>query len=240
MSWVLRHSEAKLGARLVLLVLADHASDDGTGAWPSVGTIAREARMSESQTRDCLRRLEGDGAIKANGKSSRGTVIYDVLMVGGPESGGGRSSAPNRPSTTTTDLDLDLDGGVQGGVTAAAANLPKRVDYTTVSEDDGNLALGVLAAWNRLAGQSLRSKEWLAMIVKRVREYPELGLIEHEHIIESSLANPWWSRAPTPSVIYGNGAQFERCLADASHSAVDDLQTTFELVLAAINERRAT
>lgn len=93
MSWVLRNSEERLGRRLVLLVLADHASEDGTGAWPSVATIAREARMSESQSRECLRRLEDSGAIRKTGeKSSSGTYIYDVLMEGAPESGGGTES----------------------------------------------------------------------------------------------------------------------------------------------------
>ena len=74
-----------------------------------------------------------------------------------------------------------------------------------------------------------------------MREYPELGLVEHEHLIEVSLARPWWSGAPSPSANPGNGrAQFERQLVEASTSARNDLQTTFELVLAAINERRAT
>lgn len=80
MSWVLKHSEATLGARLVLLVLADHAKDDGTAAWPAVATVAHEARVSPQAARAALRRLEAAGMIEATGKSKKGTTVYRVLM----------------------------------------------------------------------------------------------------------------------------------------------------------------
>jgi hypothetical protein len=79
-SWVFKHSEATLGDRLVLLVLADHAKADGTGAWPSVATIAEQARMTERNARYCLRRLEQAGAIRRSGISYGKTFVYDVLM----------------------------------------------------------------------------------------------------------------------------------------------------------------
>lgn len=86
MSWVFKHSDAKLGARLVLLVLADHAKDDGTMAWPSVKTIAHEARMSPRGVHQALRRLEADGMIEATGQSRKGTSIYSVVMAGSAHS----------------------------------------------------------------------------------------------------------------------------------------------------------
>lgn len=76
MSWVLRESEAHLGDRLVLLVLADHAREDGTSAWPSIETIAHQSRLSERQARRCLRNLEEAGEIVETGKSRKGTHIY--------------------------------------------------------------------------------------------------------------------------------------------------------------------
>ena len=82
-SWVLRHSDARLGARCVLIVLADHAAGDGSGAWPSLETIAREARMSKRQAQRCLRSLERGGAIVAAGRSKTGTTVYQVVMKGG-------------------------------------------------------------------------------------------------------------------------------------------------------------
>lgn len=84
-SWVLRHSPATLGDRLVLLVLADKADEDGTNAWPSVATIASESRLSERQAQRCLRNLESAGAIvrhgrHRNGNQRHGTYVYDVVM----------------------------------------------------------------------------------------------------------------------------------------------------------------
>ena len=80
MSWVLKNSEARLGQRLVLLVLADHAKEDGSSSWPSIATIASEARLSESQVKRCLRELLGSKSIVKTGISKHGTHIYEVAM----------------------------------------------------------------------------------------------------------------------------------------------------------------
>lgn len=85
-SWVLRNSPARLGSRCVLIVLADHAQGDGTGAWPSVETIAKEARLSETQTHACLKQLLEAGMIEKTGVSASGTNVYTVIMEGGAES----------------------------------------------------------------------------------------------------------------------------------------------------------
>ena len=45
--WALRESSvAAKGDLLALIVIADHAHDDGRGAFPSIDTIARLARLS--------------------------------------------------------------------------------------------------------------------------------------------------------------------------------------------------
>jgi len=87
MSWVFKHSEETLGRRLVLLVLADHAKEDGTEAWPSVQTIVEQARISERQVQYALRRLEEAGAITKTGRhrgqnQRYGTNVYSVNMKG--------------------------------------------------------------------------------------------------------------------------------------------------------------
>ncbi len=84
MSWVLKHSEETLGRRLVLLVLADHAKEDGTCSWPSVATIAKEARLSERQAQYALRGLEQaePPAIVKTGVTKTGTRVYSVNMKG--------------------------------------------------------------------------------------------------------------------------------------------------------------
>lgn len=82
LSWVLKHSEETLGRRLVLIVLADHAKEDGSGSWPSVETIAREARLSERQVQYALRGLESSLSITCTGQTKKGTRVYAVNMKG--------------------------------------------------------------------------------------------------------------------------------------------------------------
>lgn len=105
-TWVLEHSEAKLGQRLVLLALADHACDDGTDAYPSVSTIARKARMSERAVQTSLKALSGSGQVVCMGVSQKGTKNYTII---GPFNEGGEESAP--PKLTTQGAKLTTSGG---------------------------------------------------------------------------------------------------------------------------------
>jgi hypothetical protein len=107
MSWVFEHSEAKLGARLVLLVLADHAKKDGTASWPALDTIARETRMSKRAVQDALKKLEAEGHIEQTGVSRAGTRIFSVLMrvadsaMAVDDGQGGSSRHPEGAETAT-------------------------------------------------------------------------------------------------------------------------------------------
>jgi hypothetical protein len=66
-AWVLEYSDARLGARLVLLALANHAHDDGSNSFPSQARIAAEARLTDRQVRRCLKELMRLGAITRSG-----------------------------------------------------------------------------------------------------------------------------------------------------------------------------
>ena len=89
-SWVLSHSKAKLGARLVLLSIANHARDDGTGAWPSIATIAREAHLSDRQAQYCIKLLQKIGEVqRQEGMGPYGTNLYSMPLMGGAKSAPG-------------------------------------------------------------------------------------------------------------------------------------------------------
>lgn len=78
---MLRHSPVDTaGHRLVLIALADKANDDGTGAYPSVATLARETRQSERNVQYALRALEQGGHIAAAGTSPHRTKAWRVEM----------------------------------------------------------------------------------------------------------------------------------------------------------------
>jgi Helix-turn-helix domain len=78
MTWVFEHSSASLGARLVLLAIANHADRDGRNSWASVKVLAEEAHLSERQTRYSLRELERSGEIVDVEVSRNRTHVYEL------------------------------------------------------------------------------------------------------------------------------------------------------------------
>lgn len=82
MGWVWKHSRSHNGARLVLLAIADCASDDGTEAWPSMKTIARKANLSERAAQAGIKELVALGELRVELNAGRkGTNVYTVLMA---------------------------------------------------------------------------------------------------------------------------------------------------------------
>ena len=92
-AWVLENSTAELGARLVLIAIANHAHSDGTGAYPSYETIGQEARMDRRNAIAAVQRLEQDGHIKILRGGGRGhSNHYIILGLAGLKSGGDETS----------------------------------------------------------------------------------------------------------------------------------------------------
>ncbi|MEE6280178.1 helix-turn-helix domain-containing protein [Georgenia sp. MJ170] len=76
-------------AQLVLIGLADHAADDGTGARPSVATLAQYARCSARSVHNKLRLLEDAGVIVRDDQravehlpANRRPVVYGLALAG--------------------------------------------------------------------------------------------------------------------------------------------------------------
>lgn len=80
-AWVLDHSQATLGTRLVAIAVANHADKNGRDAWASVSLYAEEARLSERQVQYALRELERSGEIRKAGRrgarADRQTTVYE-------------------------------------------------------------------------------------------------------------------------------------------------------------------
>jgi Helix-turn-helix domain len=64
LSWVFKHSESEGTARLVLLVLADHAGQGGWVCYPSIKRIAERAKASESAVHRAIRTLVELGEVE--------------------------------------------------------------------------------------------------------------------------------------------------------------------------------
>lgn len=90
-SWVLENSESRLGARHVLISIANHAQSDGTGSWPSIATIGRESKLSEREVRYALRELEEMGELHTEIASGpRGCNMYTLQNMPGANFAGGK------------------------------------------------------------------------------------------------------------------------------------------------------
>lgn len=216
MTWVFEESKATLGARLVLLALADYAHDDGTKAWPSVENIARKARLSERGARDALRKLEKDGHVVNVGKTKYGTSIYTIVcplnpgaaVSAGAESAGGQNGAPLVLQTAPNPLEDPL------GPSSSFSNgwLPRTVGGKRVTQADREQVDSLLDLFNELSGKRFSGKSWRESVLRRMFEHPDLGLTEHQALVRFQFEHPWWKGDPTPSVIWGNDRVFDRAL----------------------------
>ena len=76
--------------KMVLLVIADHADDEGTNSWPSVATIARKASISPRQAQRLIKSLADSGLLsvedQAGGhremRDDRRPNRYTVILSG--------------------------------------------------------------------------------------------------------------------------------------------------------------
>ena len=95
MSWVLDHSPYEGKARLVHVVLADHANDEGL-CWPSQKTIAHRAGCSVEHVRVTVKQMIADGFVSIVKESTRdGQAHQYKLMV--PKSFGLPNSTGDGP-----------------------------------------------------------------------------------------------------------------------------------------------
>ena len=79
MSWVIENSKHKGSAFVVLLMIANHAHADGTTAYPSIDTIAREARISPRQVYNVIVKLERSKELLIfRNAGPNGTNLYSI------------------------------------------------------------------------------------------------------------------------------------------------------------------
>ena len=82
MTEVWQRSTQKGSALLLLLAIADHAHDDGSGAYPSVPSLAKKVRMSERNTQYLLLKLEASGELEIHkGAGPMGCNLFRVQSL---------------------------------------------------------------------------------------------------------------------------------------------------------------
>lgn len=216
--WVLDNSEATLGGRLVLLVLAEHAHDDGRESYPALDTIARRSRLSRKGARDALKRLEREGHIERDGQGDAGQVKWRVIMPGGTtppadrrgvgdDVRGGVVASSDREASTpepTTEPSNTEPSPINSPPWPDSA-IPTTVNRKHVRVAEAALAGRVLAYWQRRTGVTVTDTDVARAIIGRIRTDPDLTADDHKRIIDTNLARPWWEGKAPPTVLYGNG-----------------------------------
>lgn len=91
MSWVWKQSKATGTDKFVLLAIADNAWDDGSNAWPSVGTISRKTGLSTRTVQRCIQNLHDIGELKTIDRPGHSN-LYRVVM--------GNSEKTEKPKAT--------------------------------------------------------------------------------------------------------------------------------------------
>lgn len=82
MSWVWESSRAEGIDRLVLLAVADHASDDGRNAYPSVRRLAEKTKVSTRTVQRALASLVRLGELRVKANAGQGGAnVYTVVMT---------------------------------------------------------------------------------------------------------------------------------------------------------------
>lgn len=128
-AWVLENSTAELGARLVLLSIANHADRLGHNAYPSYETIGIEARMDRRNAIAAVQRLERDGHITVRRKASRlGTNVYTIL---------GMASDVSSPPTPVAS---DAAGDVHDTLLVMPASPEPSLNRLTAEDDEKSKA----------------------------------------------------------------------------------------------------
>lgn len=198
--------------------------------------------LSELQVREYLQ-IQRRGAMKTNLYVLNSEKIFASPSPPPPESDRNETAHHDRNETAQeVNAVREEDEGTTSTdhillVVARKTAVPSswKVDRKSVSAQEDELAHSVLGFWNQQTAQSLQSKDWLAKIVMRAREHPELTPTDHHHVICHALEHPWWKGPASPSVVYGNGAQFERSMMACrnGNGGAGSVQEAYEVAMAA-------
>lgn len=91
-TWVINHSRHKGSNLLVMLLIANHAHSDGSNAFPSLDTLAAEARMSVRQIARIIDKLEASQELKVMRSGGRYSHRYSLPGVALQQQEGERNS----------------------------------------------------------------------------------------------------------------------------------------------------
>jgi helix-turn-helix protein len=106
---VWQHSKHSGSALLVELAIADFSHDDGGGAYPSIATLMKKARLSERSTHRAIAKVVKSGEMSVQpGAGPRGVNLYAIKLELLRRRG--VNLAPGVPSTAERGANSDVEG----------------------------------------------------------------------------------------------------------------------------------
>jgi hypothetical protein len=220
---VMLRGDLRPGAKLVygyLKHLAWKERKESVAALQEI--IAADLHLSVNTVTSLLRELQ---AAPAREGEQGGDALVEAIRRGQGYPNLYRVNDPDVPeSPTSRSPNLGIQESQNSGFYARARqvgsskaktqeqdkNAPQTVQNRRVTEDERTDAKTLLATFNYLTGSRYAGKEWVAKIVMRLRENPNLIFAEHLRVLAYSVDHPWWRGHPSPAVIYGNAALYER------------------------------
>jgi len=159
MTWVWNESRSKKNARLLLLAIADCASDDGANAYPSITELMRKTGLSERGVQSTLGDLVDLGELQIHRNAGPGGCNrYRVIMTAAAppqnvhpadSAGAERAGVQDLPPQKTTDTPAErAPGTVQEPpkkISSSKRSSPARKTATPPGEETPNQRINRLA-----------------------------------------------------------------------------------------------
>jgi len=134
-------------AKFVCIALADHANDEGEGAYPSIGKLSYKTSLSRTAVINALDALKYNGILTANGTSKWDTVNYTVNSA--------CFSQDSQPALLVNPLDSHQSSQLTPPVIPVDPNHP-----LTIQEPSKELTKQDLAGVNKKVDAILGITEW--------------------------------------------------------------------------------
>lgn len=240
--WVV---QAVSGTALAVYCALGTFANSGGSCFPSKAKIAERAGVSQETVKRALRELEQAGAVTRQPRYVDGRQTSNDYYLHRVQPGTGTGSDVTGEGVRGDPAELDQITRPEnyppvGPPAVIVADRRMIVDRTPAVPAHLDAAVEILDYWNQKTGQALTAKTWLAKIVMRLREHPGLGVEDHKRIIDVALApeNVWWKGPASPSVVYGNDAQFERCIAQTTAPRAAPAEEAYEIAARAAEEAR--
>lgn len=124
----------------------------------------------------------------------------------------------------------DAFAGLSPGEPTVAAPVEQRGVFLDGTDEEQQLVDSLLRAFNVEANGIYRAETWGEKVVRCIRAHPELTEADHLRVVRTAFASRWWTGAATPGVIWGNLAQFEKCVAEARQPKKETYEDATEVI----------